>query len=444
MDPIDTLRVLGTAAALGLLVGLQREHAGTGLAGIRTFPLITVFGTVCALLAPAFGAWMVAAGLLAMGGVLITGNQRRAGGGSGGGITTEISALLMFGLGAYLVVGQPVVAVVVAGTLAILLHLKQPLHDFVRRIDPGDLKAVMQFVLISLVILPLLPDRAYGPYQVLNPRNIWLVVVLIVGVQLSSYVLYRLVGNRAGTLLGGVLGGLISSTATTVAFARRVKTTPASAGFASLVIVIASTVALARVLVVATVVAPLAIAGIAWPLGVLLTVLVLIAAVEFLICQRETVELPPAGNPAELKPALVFAAIYALVTLAIAAAKEHLGTGGLYLVALVSGLTDMDAITLSATRLLDQHLLIADVAWRVIMIAALANLLFKGAAAWVLGGTRLGLRIGVMFGIGMIVGLALLVLWPSAAPMADPPDPQQVPAPAEPVRSSPAAPAGLR
>lgn len=450
MDPLPTLQLLGTATALGLLVGLQREHAGTGLAGIRTFPLITVLGTVCALLAPAFGAWMVAAGLLAVGGMLIAGNLRR--GEEGGGITTEMSALLMYALGAYLVVGRPVVAVVVAGALAVLLHLKRPMHDFVRRIDPGDIRAVMQFVLITLVILPLLPDEAYGPYRVLNPRNIWLMVVLIVGVQLASYVLYRLAGQNTGTLLGGVLGGLVSSTATTVAYARRVREAPEGSGFAALVIMIASTVSLVRVLVVAAVVAPTAIAGVAWPLGAMLAALVLISAAQYVVSQREQVELPEAGNPAELKPALVFAGIYALVTLGIAAAKDHLGTGGLYLVALISGLTDMDAITLSTARMLDQQQLVVDLAWRVILVAALANLVFKGVAAWALGGTRLGLRVGLLFGIAMLAGLALLFLWPSssptepgeqAAPAAEQPSAPAAEPPAAPT-ASPAAPAGPR
>jgi uncharacterized membrane protein (DUF4010 family) len=427
MDPLDALRLLATAAALGLLVGLQREHAGTGLAGIRTFPLITVFGTLCALLAPGFGAWMVAAGLLAVGAMLVAGNLRRAPE-DGGGTTTEMAALLMYALGAYLAVGRPVVAVVVAGALAVLLHLKRPMHDFVHRIDQGDLRAVMQFVLITLVILPLLPDQAYGPYRVLNPRNIWLMVVLIVGVQLASYVLYRLAGQHAGTLVGGVLGGLVSSTATTVAHARRARGAPETAPFAALVIMIASTVALLRVLVVAAAVAPLALAGIAWPLGAMVVALALITAAQYLVGRRETVDLPRAGNPAELKPALVFAGIYTLVTLGIAAAKDHLGTGGLYLVALVSGLTDMDAITLSTARLLDQQQLVADVAWRVILVAALANLGFKGVAAWALGGARLGMRVGLLFGIGVAVGMALLFLWPATGV-------------AEPVPEAPAAPA---
>jgi uncharacterized membrane protein (DUF4010 family) len=428
MDALATFQHLGLAAALGLLVGLQREHAGTTLAGIRTFPLFTVFGTFCALLAGTFGAWLVAAGLLAVCALLVTGNlvqrgERR----DGSGITTEIAALVMFLLGAYLVVGEAVVAVVVAGALAVLLHLKPQMHALVKRIEANDFKAVMQFVLISLVILPLLPDRTYGPYDVLNPRNVWWMVVLIVGIELGGYVLLRLAGERAGTLLGGVLGGLVSSTATTVAFARRAREAPQSAAFAALVVMIASTTALLRVLIAAAVVAPMVLAHIALPIGVLLASMVVTVMVQFALTARHAVELPRPANPAELRPALIFAAIYAGVTIAIAAGRDWFGESGLYLVALISGLTDMDAITLSTSRLMQQNTVVADLGWRVIVIAALSNLVFKGAAAWTLGGTALGRRVAVVFGIPLLVGIALIVAWPRVVLPAMPAHPTSHP-----------------
>lgn len=430
MDALDTFQRLGLAAALGLLVGLQREHAGTSLAGIRTFPLFTIMGTLCGLLAASFGSWLVAAGLLAVCALLVTGNlvQRAEVRGEnseknreGSGITTEIAALVMFLLGAYLVHGQSVVAVVVAGALAVLLHLKPQMHALVKRIEANDFKAVMQFVLISLVILPLLPDRTYGPYDVLNPRNVWWMVVLIVGMELGGYVLYRLIGQRAGTLLGGVLGGLVSSTATTVAYARRAREVPEGAPFAALVVMIASAAALVRVLIAAAVVAPVAIAHVALPISVLLVSMVLTVAVQFLLTTRGAVELPRAGNPAELRPALIFAAIYAVVTLAIAAGRDFLGDSGLYLVAALSGLTDMDAITLSTSRLMQQGTVVTDLGWRVIVLAALANLVFKGFIAWSLGGARLGRLVALSFGIPLVVGTVLMVAWPAAAPAASAP-----------------------
>lgn len=436
MDVVEIFQRLGLAAALGLLVGLQREHARTNLAGIRTFPLVTLLGGLCALLGMTYGGWLIAAGLLAMVAVLVTGNlmQRQEKKGEphdGAGITTEVAALMMFVVGAYLIQGAMEVAVVVTGALAVLLHLKPQMHAFVTRIEAKDLKAVMQFVLISLVILPLLPNQNYGPYGVLNPRNIWWMVVLIVGVQLAGYVLYRLVGQATGTLLGGVVGGLVSSTATTVAYARQAHGSPQAAPLAATVIMLASTVALVRVMVVAALVAPMAVMAIGLPLGVMLIVLVVLSLVQFVLVGRAPVQLPEAENPAELKPALIFGGLYALVTIAIAAAQDWFGNSGLYVVAVISGLTDMDAVTLSSTRMLAQGQLVADIAWRVILIAALANLVFKGASAYVLGGAVLGRRVLVLFGIALAAGVALLFLWPEAPPTA------VGPLPSDPVQTVP-------
>ena len=415
MAPLtDQLTTLGLSAALGLLVGLQREFAGTALAGIRTFPLFAVLGTLCAMLAPHYGLWLVAAGLVAICAMLVMGNLRRRDE-EGSGLTTEIAAMVMYLLGVWVVHGSPTVAVVVAGTLAVLLHLKKPMHDFVKRIGPSDFKAVMQFVLISLVILPLLPNETYGPYDVLNPRKIWWMVVLIVGVELAAYVLYRWAGERAGTFLGGILGGLVSSTATTVAYARRARHAPEHANMASVVIILASTVAFVRVIILAALVAPQHIVAIAWPLAVMVGVLLFMVIFQTLRGASERAELPPASNPAELRPALIFAAIYALVTLGIAAANNQFGASGLYVFAIISGLTDMDAVTLSSARMMTDGQLIADLGWRIILIAGLANLVFKGGAAFVLGGAALGRRIALAFGLALIIGTALVVWWPSPA-----------------------------
>ena len=136
--------------------------------------------------------------------------------------------LLMFAVGAYVVVGYPGVAIVIGGGVAVLLQFKGQLHGLVAGLGDNDLKAIMQLALISLVILPVLPDTTYGPYAVLNPRNIWLMVVLIVGISLGGYVVYKFWGNQAGIVLSGILGGVISSTATTVSYAKRAAETPKS------------------------------------------------------------------------------------------------------------------------------------------------------------------------------------------------------------------------
>jgi uncharacterized membrane protein (DUF4010 family) len=220
---------LGIALGLGLLVGLQRESVASRLAGLRTFSLVTLFGSICALLATMFGGWVIAAGLIGLAGLILAGKYSDAQAGTPDpGLTTEVAILLMFGVGAYLIVGHRTVAIAIGGGAAVLLHFKGQLHGAVERLSDKDIRAIMQFALISLVILPVLPNQAYGPYAVLNPRNIWWMVVLIVGISLSGYIVYKFFGEKVGLLIGGVLGGLISSTATTVSYSRRTAHDPDS------------------------------------------------------------------------------------------------------------------------------------------------------------------------------------------------------------------------
>ncbi|MBI1901993.1 MAG: MgtC/SapB family protein, partial [Planctomycetia bacterium] len=189
---------LAIAVGLGLLVGLQRERVRSPVAGIRTFALITVLGTISALLAAPFGGWIVGLGAVAVAAMLVVGNLAlRRTRHIDPGMTTEVAALLMYGVGAYLVVGHAAIAVAVGGGVALLLHWKAPLHEFVARIGETDVTAIMRFVLVALVIYPVLPDQAYGPYQVLNPKQVWQMVVLIVGISLGGYVAYKLLGQKA-------------------------------------------------------------------------------------------------------------------------------------------------------------------------------------------------------------------------------------------------------
>ena len=160
------------ALALGLLVGLQRERVQSPLAGIRTFALITVLGTVCALLGQTFGGWMVGMGGIALAAILVVGNLAKGNAEEvEPGVTTQIAALLMYGVGAYLVDGLAAVAIAIGGGVALLLHWKASMHAFVARIGEEDFRAIMRFVLIALVIYPVLPDETYGPYDVLNPSR---------------------------------------------------------------------------------------------------------------------------------------------------------------------------------------------------------------------------------------------------------------------------------
>ena len=201
------LASLAIALGLGLIVGLQRESAESKLAGLRTFPLVTLLGAVCALLSRAAGGWVLAAGLLGVAAATAMGNAARLRRPDADpGITTEIALLLMYGLGAYTVLGHRAVAVVLGGTVAVLLHFKAELHGLVARLGDRDLRAIMQFVLLALVVLPVLPDETFGPFAVFNPREMWLMAVLIVGLSLAGYIALKFFGENAGIVAGGAPG----------------------------------------------------------------------------------------------------------------------------------------------------------------------------------------------------------------------------------------------
>jgi uncharacterized membrane protein (DUF4010 family) len=256
VDLATTFSSLGIALGLGLLVGLQREQVSTQLAGLRTFALITVLGTICGLLSLRHGGWIIAAGFFALTGALMTGHLAELKGEkTETSVTTEVAALAMFGLGAYIVEGYREVAIVVGGGIAVLLHFKGQLHGIAARLGE-DSKAIMQFALISMVVLPVLPNRTYGPYAVLNPRQIWLMVVLIVGIGLGGYIVYKFFGRDAGLLMAGVLGGIISSTATTVSYSKRAANSESGDRGAGIVILLSSAVSCALALVEIAVVAP--------------------------------------------------------------------------------------------------------------------------------------------------------------------------------------------
>ncbi|MBI3421463.1 MAG: MgtC/SapB family protein [Acidobacteria bacterium] len=402
---------LGIALGLGLLVGLQRESAASSLGGVRTFPLVTLFGALCGLLALPYGGWIIGFGLLALTGLIALGKQAELHKQKpDSGLTTEAAMLLMFAVGAYLISGQRAIAITVGGCVAVLLHYKGQLHNAVAHLDENDLKAIMQFALLSLVILPVLPNRTYGPYAVLNPRQIWWMVVLIVGISLGGYIVYKFFGTQAGILLGGILGGMISSTATTVSYAKRTRATPNLANLAAIVVMIASAVVYARLQLEIAAVAPQFLSAAAVPLSAMLVVLGLCSAALWFLNRNEASEMPTQENPSELKSALFFGLLYAAILFAVAAVKQHFGNRGLYVVAVLSGLTDVDAITLSTAQLVHTARMGAEEGWKIILTATLSNLVFKAGSVAVLGSRALLLKVAVCYGVVMVAGILLLFL----------------------------------
>jgi len=237
-------------------------------------------------------------------------------------------------------------------------------------------------------------------------------VVFIVGINLAGYIGYKFLGSRAGILLGGLLGGLVSSTATTVSFSRRAASSAEAIRAAVVVITIASGVVVVRVIVELGVVSTLALRAAAMPLGIYLALFAAICAGVWISARNSDATLPEQGNPTELKSALLFALLYAIVLVAVSVARKYFGQGGLYVVAGLSGLTDVDAITLSTAQLVRMERLAADQAWRVVLIATTSNLAFKMGVAGVLGGRRLVRRLSLPIGLAIGGAVALFLFYP--------------------------------
>lgn len=295
------------------------------------------------------------------------------------------------------------------GGIAILLHFKGQLHGIAARLGE-DTKSIMQFALLSLVILPILPNRSYGPYDVLNPRQVWWMVVLIVGIELGGYIVYKFFGPRAGLLTAGILGGVISSTATTVSYARQTSAEDQDKRSAT-VILLASAVSCGLVLVEIGVVAPGFLRTAAAPVSILVVLLGAVPVVRWFRHTKEGGVMPAQGNPSELKAALYFALLYAGILLAIAWVKDSFGAQGLYLVAVFSGLAEVHALALSTAQLVETGRLDGGQGWRIITVALLSSLAFKVVVVATLGTRSLFRRVIAPYIVTISVGAGILMAW---------------------------------
>jgi len=309
--------------------------------------------------------------------------------------------------------GSREVAIVLGATVAVLLHLRDELKSWVARLSQRDVRAIMQFVVISLIVLPVLPNRTYGPYDVLNPHQIWWMVVLIVGMNLMGYAAFKLFSARAGTALAGLIGGVVSSTATTMSYARLAKTQPAITAAAVVIVWIASGLVFLRILFEIGVVAPSFLPIAAGPVLVMLLFFVVATTVIWKSSHSPGEMALEPGNPTELKPALIFGALYAVVIFAVAAAQDLLGSTGLFVAAAVAGLTDIDAITLSTSQLVLTGVVEPQTGWRLILVAAMSNMVFKLGLVASLGSPAMLARLATFFTAAFAVGTSLIFFWPA-------------------------------
>jgi uncharacterized membrane protein (DUF4010 family) len=408
---VEVLLHLLVGFGLGALVGLEREQSESGgsFAGSRTFPLFALYGGLVAAFFPS--AVAIALGLLVVPlTVAYAGKVRNE---RDIGLTTLMAALLTAVLGAVAMQSDTgaVVAIVVGGLATVLLSIKDPIHEFADRIDETERRASAKFILVVLVVLPALPDRSLDVLYGLNPRFVWLMVVFVTGLGFVAYLLGQFLGPEQSIALTGIVGGFVSSTATTVSMAEKTTRNETLYHVCAFAVVTASIVMFPRALVEVAVVNPDLLVSVALPLGAM-TIVGIVAAgtLYWRTASDETVEPRELENPFRLRPAIVFGAIFAVVLLVSEYANEWIGTSGVYATAFLSGLADVDALTITLSKLAAEGAISTEVATTGIVIAAIANTSVKAALAWILGTYRLGRLVTVVLGVVVVSGLILLAV----------------------------------
>ncbi len=432
MNDLTPFRDLGIALALGLLIGLERgwsaraEPAGGRVAGIRTFGLVGLVGGLAGVLAASVSEAAAAMLIVATAAALVAGYVRDMTEGDSVSATSTIAALATLALGMLATIpagflstwapsGQPLLAAVAAGSMLLLLAMRQELHAWVRGLSALEIKAVARFALIAIVVWPLLPDVSYGPYDAWNPRDIWFVVVLISGLSFAGYVAAKRLGAVSGALATASAGAIVSSTAVTAALARRLRTGEADAPLAA-AISAAGAVMMMRALALTALLAPRALATLA--VVIVPAALAALAAACLTLRRGRAHAAAPAQaprNPFDIRPAIAFAALIAGAALVARWAADIFGDHGLAVVLSITGALDVDAAIVTLGGLPDDAVDPA-LAGIILAVPILANTLFKAGVTVALAGWRQGrsgaaaLTASLVTGVAALAAAALAVL----------------------------------
>jgi uncharacterized membrane protein (DUF4010 family) len=419
LEQTELLTRIGMALAIGFLIGVERgwqerdEGEGGRTAGLRTFALIGLAGGLWALLAKHLGEAAFAAGFIAFAAAITLYRWRESEREGSLGATTLIAALLTFGLGAYAAVGDMTVAAAAGVATAVLLASKSWLHAWVKALSWPELRASLILLAMTFLALPLLPNRGFGPNQALNPHSLWLMAIAIAGVSFIGYVAIKVAGQKYGVLIAGVAGGLVSSTVATIDMARRARAGNCEARTALAGALAASATMFVRVGVIVglfgpalePVLAPALVAG----MLVLLAVALLLAR-PWQRSEPETAHEPAQfANPFEFRAVVGFAALLAFMLVVSKALAIAFGGRGAVALAAVSGLADVDAITLSMTGLAGSAVT-PTVAAVAILVAISANSVAKSCIALAIGGRRFGLAYAAASGAALIAAGVVTVL----------------------------------
>ena len=415
MSDFDAITALGLSLALGLLIGIERgwtlrnERAGSRFAGIRTFGLLGLAGGLAGYIrtADAGVAFVLFAATAAL---VLLGYAQAAWRSSNVSGTASLVGLLTLGCGFLAATSHGRLATIIAVVTTLVLALRTQLHGWIRKLSEIEIRAIVRFALIALAILPLLPDRAYGPFDAWNPRQLWMVVVMVSGFSFAGYVASRILGPSRGTIAAAAAGAMVSSTAVTAALATRLRSGDEQAPLLAAGISIASTVMLLRVLVLVGVLAPFALTS----LVLIVSPAVLVSALASLWFLKAAQRLAPQSskeiavrNPFELTPALILMALVMVLSLASRWALDRFGDAGLAIVLALSGMADVDSAIIT-TAGLPPGTIGGRTAGLVLAAPVMLNTLFKAGVAIGIAGWGKGCRAAWPLAASVAAGLAVL------------------------------------
>ncbi|MEZ5926777.1 MAG: DUF4010 domain-containing protein [Hyphomicrobiaceae bacterium] len=429
MDLLDIFQRLGLAVAIGLLIGIERgwhersEGEGERTAGLRTHTLLGLLGGIWGMLVAEGGPGgliALAIAFLVVSTALAIFRLREVTKEGTFGATTLVAGMLAFALGAYAVMGNEIAAAASAVVVASFLALKNVLHSWLQRLTWPELRATLLLLAMSVILLPVLPDRGMGPLEAWNPRQLWLLTILLAAVSFAGYVAVKIAGDRRGIALTGIAGGLVSSTAVTMTLAKLARDHPVQSRLCLAGMAFSSGMMVIRVLTVVAVLNSTLLAYLGAPLvagGVVLW----LAGAFFLGRDPADNGARPAlqlGNPFDIREVLLWGGAIAVITLLAKAASISLGAQGLLAGAAAVGIMDVDAITLSMTDLA-RGVLGAYWGAAAILVAVAANTVTKAIYAWIGGGRPIGVRYLIIAGLALVAGAgAILLVDAIARPLA--------------------------
>jgi uncharacterized membrane protein (DUF4010 family) len=413
MTELENFKLLGIALAIGLLIGLERGwrtrdlNEGMRVAGLRTYGMIGLLGGLAGLLAQQVDTYFMGFVFLGLTFVLLLAYSKSLDTFKDFSITGIIASLTTFTLGALTVYGHITLAAASAVVITSLLGFKPLLHGWVKKLEQHELHATLKLLLISVVVLPVLPDRDYGPWAAFNPYHIWWMVVLIAGISYLGYFAIKIVGNQHGPVLTGALGGLVSSTAVTLNLSKLSTQYPNMENVLAAGILTACATMFARTLLLTSVMNP-TLFLVLFPALLIMSIFTYLVA--YLLWQREqgfqTIEEIKLENPFQLGMALKFGAFLVVIMFLSKLLKVYFGDIGTYFLAATSGLADVDPITLSMLQMSNDGLNVS-VAAKAILIAVSVNSGVKSIFSWVIGSQALALRVGGTLVGAVVAGLLI-------------------------------------